>query len=114
MRGKVYLTNAFSLSMVNPPEKIIVYEEKPENIKQMIQNGFESAVGHESTAKLLSQLLSVNVPVNRQEIKLKYGDKLIVFQLMQRLSEGKILDEEELKKIGYRFLIVEIVYGEVM
>ena len=114
MKGRVYIANAFSLNMIDPPGLFLVYEEKLEWIKEIIAGGFESAVGHESTAKLLSQLLGVNVPANRQEIKLKYGDKLIVFQLMQRLPEGKILDEEELKKIGYRFLIVEIVHGEVM
>jgi len=114
MTGRVYISNAFSLSMINPPELVMIYEEKLENIKQMIQNGFESAIGHESTAKLLSQLLNVNVLVNRREIKLKHGDKLIVFQLMQRLQEGKILNEQELQQIPFRFLIVEIVHGEVM
>jgi len=73
-----------------------------------------SAVGHESTAKLLSQLLGIEIPVNRIEIKIEYGDKLIVFQLLQRLPEGKVLSEEELRQLQFRFLIVEPVVGEVM
>jgi len=111
----VYISNSFSLNMLrHERELILIYPEDIKWIKRMISKGFVSAVGHEATAKLLSQLLGVEVPMNRTEVKIEYGDKLIVFQLMQRLPEGKILTEEELKQLPYKFLVVEPVVGEVM
>jgi len=111
----VYVSNAFSLNMLrHERELILIYPEDIKWIKRMLSKGFVSAVGHESTAKLLSQLLGIEIPVNRIEIKIEYGDKLIVFQLLQRLPEGKVLSEEELRQVKYRFLVVEPVVGEVM
>jgi len=111
----IYVSNSFSLNMLRyERELILVYPESIENIKKLLRKGFISAIGHESTAKLLSQLLGVEIPANRIEIKIEYGDKLVVFQLLQRLPEGRVLSEEELRQLQFRFLIVEPVVGEVM
>jgi hypothetical protein len=34
---------------------------------------------------------------------------LIVFQLTGRLPEGKVLTEEELRQLQYKFFVVEVV-----
>ena len=60
---------------------------------------FTSAVGHESTAQVLSTLLGVEVPPNRIAISLKKGDGLLVFQLLVRLEEGRVLTSEEVEAL---------------
>ena len=100
--------------MVSYPCLVLVYEEKLERIKKLLEQGFESAVTNETTAKLLSQLLGAEVSTNQREIKVKYNDKLIVFQTNQQLLERKVLTEEELQQISYQFLIIEPITGEVV
>jgi len=72
--------------------------------KKLLENNeFISAIGHKGTAELLTKLLDIEIPANRIAIKMQVGDKAIVFQLLQRLEEGKVLTEEELKKIPFTF-----------
>jgi hypothetical protein len=66
---------------------------------------FTSACGHEATAKVLSELLGINIPYNRVAVKLKSGDMAIHFALKTRLPEGKVLSEEELKQLNYEFVL---------
>jgi len=66
---------------------------------------FISAVGHESTAKVLSELLGIYIPFNRITIRLKPGDMCIHFALKTRIPEGKVLNEEELKQLEYDFVL---------
>jgi len=108
--SKLYIANAFSLSMLESEEATInVKVIDAETVKQIIANEeVESAVGHESTAKVLSQLLGTEIKAERKEIKLKKGDKLIVFQLLQRLPEGRVLSEEELKQLQFKFFLVQV------
>ena len=105
---KVILANAFSLSMLpSQPETLIkVSEISEEQVKQLLANDFESAIGHESTANFLSKKLSVEIKANRKQIKLDDDTLLIVVQLMQRLPEGKVLSEEEISRIPVRFYAV--------
>jgi len=70
---------------------------------------FINAVGHQSTAELLSQLLDMPIEMNRIEIKLERGDELIVFQLMVRLPEGKVYTKEELLTIPFKFYLVRVL-----
>lgn len=64
---------------------------------------WQSAIGHESTAEILSELLGVKVPVNRQNYQQKVGESAIVFKLKTRAPEGVVLSKEEIEKIGYEF-----------
>ena len=113
----LYLANAFSLGMLENPQEVTIYvtEIDIEQVKELLANGFTSAIGHESTAAILSNILGIQVPVNRVPIKAKHGDDIIVFQLLQRLPEGKILSEQELQQLiqqkQVRFYYVEIVEG---
>ena len=71
--------------------------------KKLIEQGFESAVGHQSTCDILTSLLEVNVPMNRVMYKQDFGDQALIFKLNGRPEEGKILSVEEIKEIGYEF-----------
>jgi len=60
---------------------------------------FISAVGHESTARLLSELLGVEIKPNRIFVDMQKGDEALAIQFLQRIQEGKILSKEELEKL---------------
>ena len=62
---------------------------------------FISAIGHQGTAQLLSELLSIPIPVNRITVQLEQGDIFIAFMLKQRLPEGAVLSKEQLEKLDY-------------
>jgi len=56
-QGKVYLGNAFSLSMVDVQDKPVTVEFRRvslDEVKAILSNGFVSTVGHPSTASALS------------------------------------------------------------
>ena len=99
---KVYLGNAFSISMLSltPAEKVNVEFRRAstEEVKALLSNGgFISAIGHPATASALSKILGVNVPTNRVAITLQPGDTLIVFQLaLGRLAPGQELTEQDI------------------
>ena len=105
----LYLANAFSLSMLGTRRAIVdVQEIDLERARYEVSKGFESAVGHESTAKVMSALLGVEVPARRVAIKLLPGDTLLVFQLLTRLPEGKVLTEEEIKELPHKWFLVRV------
>lgn len=67
---------------------------------------FVSAVGHASTAEVMTSLLEVGVYMNRLNIQPKHGDYFICFKLDSRPPEGAILDRETLEGLGYSFVIM--------
>ncbi|MDM7320298.1 MAG: DUF1874 domain-containing protein [Fervidobacterium sp.] len=120
MQHKVYLSNAFSLSMLQPdPAAVLTVRPIELNyVKDLFERcGFESAVGHQATAEVLTNLLGIEVPANRTQIKLQPGDILIVFQLSVRLQEGQILSREEVldlyEKRQASFMLVTVEQSEV-
>ena len=105
----VYIANAFSLNMLAQSEAAVIEVRgvSEETVRSLLENTeFTSAVGHESTAKVLSKRLGINIEYNRAAIKLERGDVLIVPQLTQRLQEGAVLSEEELREIPIRYFVV--------
>ena len=108
MEGKIFVSNAFSLSMLTSfPANLIIREVSVEDVMKLLsQSNFVSAVGHQATADVLTKLLNVQIPFNRVQIQLNEGDVLVVFQLLTRLEEGKVLTEDELSKLQFKFLLV--------
>jgi len=91
-----------------PQAKIKLRRISVEEAKEILAGGFVSAVGHEATAKVLSQLLGIQVPMERRTIFLKPGDRAIHFFLKVRLPEGAILSEDELRKLDYWLVLSEV------
>ena len=77
-----------------------------EAIELVKSSEIDSAVGHESTAAIASELLDVYIPVNRQYFEQKEGQKALVFKLKGRAPEGVILSREEIENIGYEFKLM--------
>lgn len=66
-------------------------------------NAWQSAIGHASTAEILSDLLGVLVPVARIQYEQQPGEQALVFKLRGRAPEGVILDRSQIEEIGYDF-----------
>lgn len=75
--------------------------------RRILKTGFISAVGHESTAKILSELLRIDVPFNRIGIKMQVGDKALIMRLLTRMPVGEIPTAEALKRIEYELGLLE-------
>jgi len=104
----VYISNAFSLSMLTPPTTIKVVEASVEDVKNILTRGFTSAVGHDATSQIISVQTGIQVPTNRINIKLSAGDVLIVYQLLTRLPEGKILGVDEMRQVPSKWYVVTL------
>lgn len=70
------------------------------------ERGYESAIGHEATAQILTDLLGVPVSMNRVQYAQQPGDTALCFKLRGRPPEGKILTREEVEGIGYDFQLL--------
>ena len=114
-RVNLYLTNAFSLNMLEKGRAVVNIEEisKDEALK-LLKKGYVSYISHPSTAQVLESMLNMKIDVRREPLKLKSGDTVVVFQIKKRPSEGQIFTPEEVKSIVeegmFTFYLVEVYY----
>lgn len=73
----------------------------------LAENGYVSAIGHESTAKIISELMGMDIPMNRINFTQKVGQKAVVFKLNRRPEEGAVLSREQVESVGYSFKLME-------
>lgn len=97
----IFIGSSFSLKMLNrdnPLMRLDVFPVSLEDVKACIKDmPFKSIVGHPATARVFSELLDVNIEVNRVSYTMKGGDTLIVgLPSGGRLPEGKILSKDEM------------------
>lgn len=71
------------------------------------QPTFISAIGHQGTADAFQALGFTEVRTNRIQAQMQNGDKAIALKLRSRIEEGKILNLEEMEKIGYDLYLIE-------
>ena len=65
-----------------------------------------SAVGHQATAEILTDLLGVKIDFNRIDFHQQAGQQALIFKLNSRPPEGIILSREEIEAFGYQFQIL--------
>ena len=114
---KFYLLNSFSPSMFGGEDivgtvfKKLSISEAKEVFSSFKNKEYEiiSAIGHEGTAKLLSQILEHEIPFQRIAISLSEGDCGLIITLAFRPEEGKVYSYEELKQFFKEGKIV--LYG---
>jgi hypothetical protein len=70
------------------------------------KNNLDSAVGHQSTADIMTTLLGAEIQMHRQMFVQEAGQTALVFKLKGRPEEGKILTAEEIESIGYEFKLM--------
>ena len=66
-----------------------------------------SAIGHEATAEIMTDILGVEIAFNRIQFKQEVSQLAIVFKLNERPIEGLVLSREEVEKIGYSLKLME-------
>jgi hypothetical protein len=73
------------------------------DLAQGPDDGILSAIGHQSTAEILTELLETPIAMNRIQFAQELQQSALVFKLKGRPEEGKILSREEIEAIGYEF-----------
>lgn len=71
------------------------------------QKGYVSAIGHESTAKIISDLMGMDIKMNRINFIQMVGQKAVVFKLNRRPEEGSVLTKAQVEQVGYSFKLME-------
>lgn len=71
------------------------------------KHDFISAIGHEGTANIMSDLLGVDISLNRIRFEQQVKQYAIVLKLNVRPAEGAILTKEEVIDIGYKLKLME-------
>jgi hypothetical protein len=105
----VILSNAFSLQMLTleVEKEIKITPISQELTKKILFNGFISAIGHQDTANVLTNILAVQVDNNRINVNLNEDTVLIVAQVVGgRLPEGST---ELPKGFKIKFVKVELI-----
>lgn len=109
---KTYLLTAFSISMI-PKNSITVVGFEGISCKEaaeiLLANGFESAVGHKATAKILSEKFKFFVPYDRRQVQLNRNDSAVIVSIAMRPPAGKILTVSELRNCPLSFYLAGIV-----
>ena len=98
MSTTVVPANAFGAWRMDPIAleqlQVLLHSEGP-------TSGYISAVGHESTAAIMTELLGLPVAANRITVEPVKGDIFYCFKLDRRPPEGAILDRAQLEELGY-------------
>ncbi len=110
------LLNAFSLNMLPPPKPnylgdhfdIATIGISLEGVKlRLAREGVESCIGHADTARILSDILGMEIPVNRVSVTLEKGETAIVAQYTgPRLPEGAT-ELPDGAQITFRYVRIE-------
>lgn len=82
--------NAFSANMLAEFPSLVTFEAVSlDKARSLVEGGIESAVGHESTAAVFSEVLGVVIPAHRVTVTLAAGATALVGQYVgPRLPEG--------------------------
>ena len=75
--------------------------------KSLLNQGFVSAIGHETSARFLYGIIGMEIPANRVSAVLQPGDIALVLRILQRLPEGVLLDEQSLAGIPWELSLLE-------
>jgi len=100
-------------AVVTHSEKSAILVTKPISIEEArelvkLAEKIESYIGHEATAKVLTELLGVNIQANRGEYTPREGDVAIVVRLKRRLEKPE--DVKNVKPEDLSILVVHYWY----
>lgn len=102
-RGALGVWTVESVAYYDVLDHILLYGSTPQ--QDRLADNVVSAVGHESTAQVMSEVLDgLPIPMNRITVEPVDGDIFYCFALDRRPPEGVILNREELEEIGYSWV----------
>jgi hypothetical protein len=108
--GTIYLMS----TMVTPvdldggPRTVLLRKISVAEAREVLSDGYTSAVGHAGTADLLTRLLGTPVSANRITVRMSPGDRAVHFALKTRLPEGAVLSASELTALEYDLVLSEV------
>jgi len=115
MAGKLYLLSTGYIPVDLEKWKKVVTVQRiisVQEAKQLLARGFISAVGHNSTADIMSRVLGITVPYNRIQVFLEPNDEAVCFILKARPPEGRVLTAEELQQLGFYFIHAKVLSAQ--
>ena len=84
-----------------------IHDISLQEAKEIInKNEFQSYIGHESTAQILTSLLEKEVSMDRTTFEQQTWQQALVFKLNGRAPEGVILSIAEIEAMGYKFQLL--------
>jgi len=90
----VLILNSFSLNMlpspgIGLPTSLVVVQITREEARRLVEKeGYESAIGHADTARILGEELGIELPMNRTTVQLAGGHAIVGQYSGERLPEG--------------------------
>ena len=112
MSEKLVLLNA----LVTNPYIPMLLKTRPasiDEVKELMRGkSIESYIGHEATAKVLSQLLETNVPVSRAMYEPMPGDVAVVVRLKKRLEKPDDVKNVSVNDLEFIVVVYESYRGE--
>jgi len=117
MAGRLYLlSTGYVPVLMEKHRKVVIVQRliSAEEARQLLANGFVSAVGHQSTAEIMSAVLGIPVLYNRAQVFLEPGDEAVCFILRARPPEGRVLSKEELQQLGFYFIHAKVLEHELV
>jgi hypothetical protein len=117
MAGRLYLLSTGYIPVdLEKWKKVVIVQRiiSVQEAKQLLASRFISAVGHQSTAEIMSTVLGIPVPYNRAQVFLEPGDEAVCFILKARPPEGRVLTVQELESIGYYFIHAKVLEHELV
>jgi hypothetical protein len=106
----LYVLNSFPNSLYpTTPGEAITSTCLSEKEARILLSAVEwtSALGHLSTAELLSARLRVNVPVNRVQVPSGAEYLVCLFVSPRRLAEGEKWSEEDILNFNINYILVK-------
>jgi len=97
-----YLSTTFSPMMLGGGVAGYVREITLAQARDILQDPFTSAVGHEVTAEILSALLGRKIDFNRINLVLKSGDQVVCVVPKFRAEVAREFTREEVEAAGVR------------
>jgi len=110
----LYLLNGFSPAMLDSVLSAVYFNQIPDVMLcgELNSDELVNAIGHKSTMNLINQLCKTNLKENRIQVKLKDKDEAYIIVVTERLEEGKVLSDEEIKEMFEKDKI-KIYYARV-
>lgn len=105
----IALLNAFpNIALPDAGDFLMVKGINEEEARKMLsEEDFESYVGHQSFADVLSSRLGIDIPLNRSQATCEGTWLIASVQPPRRLAEGEIWTEEEILSMPIKYCVIE-------
>lgn len=111
--GPIRVVSSFSVNMMHQMEMGTQYSLTWREIttEEASELWLVSAIGHESTAEVISERLGKALPMARANVKLSHGERFLIAMIdVTRLPEGRRLTTKEVSQLPIKWLLCTASY----